>query len=61
LLLSNLIQAKVIATNAYGSSVESEVGGTALIVFVPSQPLNLANNATVTMGTSIGITWTPSA
>ena len=61
LVLSNLIQAKIIATNAYGSSAESDVGGTGVIVFVPSQPLNLANNPTITMGTSIGITWTPSA
>ena len=61
LQLSNLIQAKIIATNDYGSSVESEVGGTALVVFVPSEPLNLANDATITMGTSIGLTWTPSA
>lgn len=61
LVLSNKIEAKIIAYNAYGQSAESDVGGTALIVFVPSQPLSLANNPAITMGTSIGITWTPSS
>lgn len=61
LVLANKIEAKIIAHNAYGPSAESDVGGTALIVFVPSQPLSLANNSTITMGTSIGITWTPSS
>lgn len=61
LLLGDLIQAKLIATNAYGSSGFSDVGGTAQIVFVPSIPLSLAKNPAVTMGTNIGLTWTPSA
>jgi hypothetical protein len=61
LVLSDKIEAKIIAHNAYGQSAESDIGGTALIVFVPSEPLSLANNPAITMGTSIGITWTPSS
>mgnify|MGYP003336839376 CR=1 FL=1 len=60
LILGQTIQAKVIATNKYGSSAVSQVGGSALVVLVPSQPLSLANNPAITMDTNIGITWTPS-
>jgi hypothetical protein len=60
LVLANKIEARIIAHNAYGSSSESDLGGTAVIVLVPSQPLSLANNPAVTMGPLIGITWTPS-
>ena len=55
LVLSDKIEAKIIAHNAYGQSAESDIGGTALIVFVPSEPLSLANNPAITMGTSIGL------
>jgi hypothetical protein len=61
LILGQTIESKVIATNNYGSSDVSEVGGTALIVLVPSEPLSLDNNPAITMGFNIGITWTPSA
>ena len=61
LILGQTIESKIIATNNYGSSDVSEVGGTALIVLVPSEPLSLDNNPAITMGPNIGITWTPSA
>jgi hypothetical protein len=61
LVLANKIEAKLIAHNAYGPSSDSDVGGTAVIVLVPSEPLSLANNPAITMGPLIGITWTPSA
>jgi hypothetical protein len=61
LILGQTIESKIIATNNYGSSDVSEVGGTALVVLVPSEPLSLDNNPAITMGPNIGITWTPSA
>ncbi len=42
------IIAKVIAVNNYGPSTASPVGNGAVILTIPDNPLNLANDATVT-------------
>ena len=51
------IYAKVLATNAFGSSVASAPGNGALITTNPDPPSTLANNVAVTSSTVIGITW----
>ena len=48
---------KIIAKNAYGSSVESVPGNGAIIVLVPEAPINLLNNPLVTTKSVIGFTW----
>jgi hypothetical protein len=43
--------ATVSATNVYGTSAASSVGGGAIIVTVPNPPLNLQNNPSLTTST----------
>ena len=51
------VYAKVTAINAYGTSASSEGGNGARIQRVPDVPIGLANVATITTGTQIGLTW----
>jgi len=53
--------AKVIATNIVNSSVESPSGNGGVILTNPDAPINLANDATITDATRIGLTWQPGA
>ncbi len=49
--------AKVIATNAYGSSVESSAGNGAVITTTPDAPISLAENTSLRTKSTLGITW----
>ena len=51
------VYAKVTAMNLYGSSLESSVGNGAVLLTVPDAPLNLANEASVTSASQIGLNW----
>jgi len=51
------IYAKVTAINIYGSSLVSVSGNGAIILREPDPPVNLANNAAITSGSQIGLTW----
>ena len=57
LALGDQINAKVIAYNAYGDSVESAVGGGAVIQLVPDAPINFVNVPSITRDTVIGLSW----
>ena len=59
--LSQSINAKVIAYNAYGDSIESSVGGGAVILLVPDAPTNLSDAPLVTTDEQIGLTWSEGA
>lgn len=48
LILGDSIFAKIVAINAYGSSLESIPGNGAPVVFAPDAPMNLANNPALT-------------
>ena len=49
--------AKVIATNAYGESETSETSSGALIITIPSEPTQLANDPAITKAGEVGLTW----
>jgi len=49
--------AVVSATNSYGESALSSPGSGAVIVLVPSSPVGLADNPSITNAQRIGITW----
>lgn len=51
------IYAIITATNAYGTSVDSEAGNGAIILTVPDAPINLANVPSITAGAQIGLVW----
>jgi hypothetical protein len=51
------VHAIVSATNFYGTSVDSEEGSGAIILTVPSAPVNLQNVQELTTSTEIGLTW----
>lgn len=51
------VNAKVIASNWRGDSLESEPGNGAQIFRVPDAPLNLQNDPSITVSTLIGINW----
>jgi len=55
------INAKIVATNAYGSSAVSPSGNGGIVVFVPDAPINLADNTVVTSKSVIGFTWSSGA
>lgn len=57
LLQGNSVYAKLVATNQFGTSLESSVGNGALICLVPSAPQNLVNVAAVTSYSVIGLQW----
>lgn len=59
--LGAAVNAKVVAYNAYGSSSTSAVGSGAIIQLVPSAPVALSNNATLTLDSQIGIYWNEGA
>jgi hypothetical protein len=51
------IYAKVQAINIKGESVESLAGNGAQIIRVPDAPISLANVASITSATTIGLAW----
>lgn len=51
------IYAKIIATNIYGSSANSDEGNGAIILTIPDTPINFANNAVLTSASQISLTW----
>lgn len=51
------IWAKVIATNLYGDSAQSEEGNGALISTTPDAPINLAEDYILRTKSTLGITW----
>lgn len=59
LIQGNSVYAKLYVTNQFGDSLMSEVGNGGLICNVPTAPLNLANDATVTSYSEIGLVWEP--
>lgn len=58
LALGHTINAKLIAYNDYGTSLESSAGGGAVIVLVPDAPVSLANVPSLTRDNKIGLSWT---
>lgn len=55
------MDAKVTATNLYGTSPESAVGSGTFIYLVPDAPILLESNTAVTAATVIGLSWSPGA
>ena len=51
------IRAKVTATNSYGTSGESAVGGGDVVVLVPDPPINLIDDVDVTTAYIMGMLW----
>jgi hypothetical protein len=52
------VNAKVIAVNAYGISVESNAGNGGYLQSNPDSPVNLTENLAYRTTTNLGITWT---
>lgn len=57
LVFGDSVFAKIIATNYYGDSLESDAGNGAIVLLVPSAPINLVNNEATTTAFVIGFTW----
>jgi hypothetical protein len=57
LKLGDIVRAKVLAKNSYGSSDFSLVGGTATVVLVPDAPLGLQDDTAVTNSVQVGLKW----
>jgi hypothetical protein len=57
LSLGDSVYAKVVAINFYGESIESDGGNGATVLVVPSAPVNLQDDTSVTTATVIGFTW----
>jgi hypothetical protein len=51
------VYATVSATNVYGISIDSISGNGAVILTVPSSPVDLRNIPSLTNGIQIGISW----
>jgi hypothetical protein len=58
---SDGIYARIIATNFYGDSLQSNSGNGALMVLVPDAPTNLLKNTTGSSKSVISFTWDPPA
>jgi hypothetical protein len=56
-VLDESVWVKIIAENFYGDSLISDTGNGGLVKLVPDAPINLANDATVTIDTLIKFTW----
>lgn len=52
------VYAKVVATNSYGDSLESDEGNGASIVLVPDTPLMFRDDPSVTSEIQVGLLWT---
>lgn len=57
LVLGDEVYARVNAINFYGDSVTSNDGNGAIIVLVPSAPVNLQMNNALTTVSTISFTW----
>jgi len=51
----------VIATNAYGNSLESNLGNGAVILTEPDSPILLSERTSLREATSLGLQWTEGA
>jgi hypothetical protein len=51
------VWAKIVATNAYGSTEQSLAGNNGIIYAVPDAPVNLQENYDDRTGTTLGLTW----
>jgi len=51
------IFAKVTAVNFYGEGLESDSANGAIVLLVPSAPVNLVDNPAVTTAYIVGFTW----
>lgn len=61
LVMGDQVYANVIAINSYGSSIISHDGNGAIIMFVPSAPVNLVNNINITSTSQIAFSWSNGA
>ena len=52
------VYAKLIATNIYGDSSNSNTGNGAIILTSPDPPLNIAYNSALCSATQIAVIWT---
>lgn len=57
LVFGDSVFAKIIATNYYGDSLESDAGNGARVLLVPSAPINLVKNKVTTTAFVIGFSW----
>jgi hypothetical protein len=57
LTLGDSVFAKIVAINYYGMSAESDAGNGATVLYVPSAPVNLANDLLTTSASIIRFTW----
>jgi hypothetical protein len=57
LILGDSIFAKLVAINFYGESIESDAQNGAVILLVPSAPLNLADDEANTSASVISFSW----
>lgn len=57
LAFGDSVFSRIIAVNYYGESVASEGGNGAIIVTVPTPPINLIDNVSVTSAFIIGLKW----
>lgn len=51
------VYAKVVATNLYGDSQESDQGNNAIIYCIPDEPVNLAEDYSKRSASTLGLTW----
>jgi len=57
LVIGDHIYVKVIAVNAFGESINSNVGDGAEVLSVPDAPVNVINVIEVTNAEAIGLSW----
>jgi hypothetical protein len=57
LILGDSVYAKLVANNFYGESIESDAQNGAVILLVPSAPLNLADDEPNTTASVISFSW----
>ena len=55
------VYAKVIATNVYGNSIESDAGNGAVITTTPDAPINLAEVVAQRTKSTLGLSWSSAA
>jgi hypothetical protein len=53
------LQAKIVAYNIYGDSVESDVGTGNIITTKPDTPINFIENTALRTASSLALKWEP--
>lgn len=61
LSIGQSVQAKVIATNVKGDSLESQPGSGAIIITRPDSPINLLEDTSQRTKSALAITWEAAA